>query len=88
MGNLSPGLAGPVQLELAKAVEQLPGDHGIPGGARFELKWDGFRAGAVCVAGEVRLWSRNGKDFTAKFHDIQAALATQVDVDCVLDGVI
>ncbi|TDW94496.1 ATP dependent DNA ligase-like protein [Kribbella pratensis] len=84
MGNLSPDLTGPVALELAKAVEQLPGKHGMPGGARFELKWDGFRVGAVCVGGEVRLWSRNGKDFTAKFPDVQAALAAQVEVDCEL----
>lgn len=43
MGNLSPQLTGPVQLELAKAVEQLPGPPGMPGGSRYELKWDGFR---------------------------------------------
>jgi hypothetical protein len=43
MGNLSPELTGPVQLELATAVEQLPGEHGMPGGSRFELTWDGFR---------------------------------------------
>ncbi|WP_432945756.1 ATP-dependent DNA ligase [Kribbella sp. CA-253562] len=42
--------------------------------------------GAVCRRGEVRLWSRNGNDFTAKFPDVQAALVAQVDVDCVLDG--
>jgi ATP-dependent DNA ligase len=36
----------------------------------------------------VRLWSRNGKDFTAKFPDVAKALAGQVEVDCVLDGVI
>lgn len=34
----------------------------------------------------VRLWSRNGKDFTAKFPDVQAALEAQLTVDCVLDG--
>jgi ATP-dependent DNA ligase len=32
------------------------------------------------------LWSRNGKDFTTKFPDVQAALAAQLDIDCVLDG--
>ncbi|GAA1649066.1 hypothetical protein GCM10009744_45610 [Kribbella alba] len=42
MGNLSPDLAGPVALELAKTVEHLPGAHGMPGGSTFELKWDGF----------------------------------------------
>lgn len=85
MGNLSPELTGPVQLELAKVVEHLPGPHGMPGGSRYELKWDGFRAGAVCRDGQVRLWSRNGKDFTAKFPDVQAALAAQLTTDCVLD---
>jgi ATP-dependent DNA ligase len=42
VGNMSPELTGPVQLELAKAVEQLPDEHGMPGGSRYELKWDGF----------------------------------------------
>ncbi len=32
------------------------------------------------------MWSRNGKDCTAKFPDVQKALAGQVNVDCVLDG--
>jgi ATP-dependent DNA ligase len=86
MATWAADLTGPVGLELARAVEQLPGEHGMPGGSRFELKWDGFRVGVVCRAGEVRLWSRNGKDFTAKFPDVQAALAEQVSTDCVLDG--
>lgn len=38
MGNLSPELSGPVELELAKTVEQVPGKHGMPGGPRYELK--------------------------------------------------
>jgi hypothetical protein len=42
VGNLSPELTGPVQLELAKAVEELAGPRGMPGGSRYELKWDGF----------------------------------------------
>jgi ATP-dependent DNA ligase len=86
VAKLAADLLGPVGLELARAVEQLPGLHGMSGGPRFELKWDGFRAGAVVRGDEVRLWSRNGKDFTAKFPDVQTALARQVEVDCVLDG--
>lgn len=42
MGNLSSELTGPVAFELAKAAEHLPGEHALPGGARYELKWDGF----------------------------------------------
>ena len=86
VGKLAPDLLGPVGLELARAVEQLPGQHGMPGGSRYELKWDGFRVGVVCREGDVRLWSRNGKDFTAKFPDVQAALEAQLSADCVLDG--
>ncbi|MFI5734109.1 hypothetical protein ACIA49_28600 [Kribbella sp. NPDC051587] len=33
----------------------------------------------------MRLWSRNGKDFTTRFPEIQAALERQVDIDHVLD---
>ena len=40
--KLAANLLGPVGLALARAEEQLPGPHGMPGGARFELKWDGF----------------------------------------------
>ncbi|WP_433003343.1 hypothetical protein [Kribbella sp. CA-294648] len=32
------------------------------------------------------MWSRNGNDFTVKLPEVQAALAAQVDADCVLDG--
>jgi len=39
---LSPELAGPVELELAKAVEALPGRNGLAGGSRYELKYDGY----------------------------------------------
>jgi hypothetical protein len=42
VGKLAADLLGPVGLELARVEEQLPGPHGMPGGARFELKWDGF----------------------------------------------
>nr|WP_112248259.1 ATP-dependent DNA ligase [Kribbella monticola] len=44
------------------------------------------RTGVVCRGGEVRLWSRNGKDFTDKFPDVRAALEAQLTGDCVLDG--
>jgi ATP-dependent DNA ligase len=58
----------------------------MPGGSRYELKWDGFRAAAVVRGGTARLWSRNGKDLTSKFPDVARALERQVGLDCVLDG--
>jgi hypothetical protein len=42
MASLASDLQGPVGLALAHAVEQLPGEHGMPGGSRYELKWDGY----------------------------------------------
>jgi hypothetical protein len=42
MAALSPDLTGPIGLALAHAVEQLPGPRALPGGSRYELKWDGF----------------------------------------------
>ena len=35
------GLAGPVDFELAQAVEALPAENVLPSGSRYE-KWDGF----------------------------------------------
>ena len=58
MGNLPPGLAGPVEVALARAVEHLPGLHALPGGCVFEPKWDGYRA----VVGPVV--SRTGRSLS------------------------
>jgi hypothetical protein len=42
MGDLPPDLTGPGKLELARAEDQLPGEHAMSGGSRYELKWDGY----------------------------------------------
>ena len=60
-------LTGPVELELAKAVTSPPGPHALPGGTRWELKWDGFRAAVVRGPDTVRIWSRNKTDMTLNF---------------------
>ena len=51
----------------------------------FEIKWDGFRCLAQKTAGQVRLWSRRGRDLTGRFPEIAAAL-TALPGDCLLDG--
>lgn len=51
----------------------------------FEMKWDGYRAIAQVVDGEVRVLSRNGNDLTAAWPEL-AELADRVDGDAVLDG--
>jgi hypothetical protein len=35
-------LAGPVDLELAKAVDEIPAPNALPGGSRYEPTCDGF----------------------------------------------
>jgi hypothetical protein len=42
MAELASGLAGPVEFELARAVEEVPGERALPGGSRYEPKWDGY----------------------------------------------
>lgn len=40
--RLPPGLPGPVDVELARAVEEITGPNALPGGSRYEPKRDGF----------------------------------------------
>jgi ATP-dependent DNA ligase len=64
MAGLPTGLRGPVQVALAKTRENVPGEHALPGGSMYELKWDGFRCALVRDGTVTRLWSRQGKDLT------------------------
>jgi len=51
----------------------------------YELKLDGFRAGAIKSAGRVHLRSRNAKVFNARYPTIVQALAAMPD-ETVIDG--
>lgn len=51
----------------------------------FEVKWDGYRAIAICDKNKVSLISRNNKSFNEKFYPITAALE-QLKLHAVLDG--
>lgn len=75
----------PYDVALARPVEQIPAPGALPGGCRYDLKWDGYRA--VAAGGlAARFWSRHGTDLTATFPEITAALADQVPAGTVLDG--
>jgi len=66
---------------LAVAVTKLP-----EGAAwSYELKFDGYRAIGLNAAGQVRLFSHNGKDFTRRFASIARALEALPD-ETVIDG--
>lgn len=52
----------------------------------YEIKFDGFRAVAFKSGEDVRLLSRNEKDFGEKFPEIVEALAALKTDDAVFDG--
>ena len=51
-----------------------------------EIKHDGFRILARREAERVRLFTRHGTDFTARFPKIEAAVASLPVRSCVVDG--
>lgn len=78
-----PKTAMPRQLkpQLATLVEAAPS-----GDWRYELKFDGYRMLARVEGGEVRLFTRNGHDWTAKLSAQAQALATLGAKEAWLDG--
>lgn len=54
---------------LCTAVSSVPADDRL-----YEVKYDGYRAVAFCAGGKSRLISRNGRDFSARFPTLVAAL--------------
>jgi bifunctional non-homologous end joining protein LigD len=52
----------------------------------YELKWDGVRALAYVRGGALTLLSRNGRDITAAYPELQELCDVLGDVAAVLDG--
>ena len=66
----------------ARLVDDLPkGSDWV-----YELKFDGVRALAIKKGKDIRLISRNAKDFTAKFPEVVEALQSLPCKEVVLDG--
>jgi bifunctional non-homologous end joining protein LigD len=51
----------------------------------YEIKWDGYRAIALCNDEKVEIISRNNKAFTEKFYPVHDALA-KLKYHTILDG--
>ncbi|CAN7165527.1 DNA ligase D [Pseudoxanthomonas sp. LjRoot168] len=74
--------SGPFEPQLAKLGDSPPqGEQWI-----HELKWDGYRILATIAKGEVRLWSRNALEWTAKIPDVRDAVAALGLESGALDG--
>lgn len=83
--SLPAELRPPLSAALARPASAIPAESSLPGGARYEPKWDGFRL-LIFAADEITLWSRRGKDLTRSFPDLAAAAAAQLPAGIVLDG--
>ena len=68
--------------QLATLVKQPPsGDQRVR-----ELKYDGYRIGCRIRRGGVALYSRNGKEWTARFPEIVDAAKALPTTDALIDG--
>ncbi|MGE8280899.1 MAG: non-homologous end-joining DNA ligase, partial [Stenotrophomonas sp.] len=73
---------GPFQPQLAKLGQMTPdGPQWL-----HEIKWDGYRILVTVEQGEVRLWSRNALEWTARLPDIRMALEGLRLTSAALDG--
>ena len=71
-----------IKPQLAKLRDRPPeGDEWI-----HELKFDGYRLQALLAGGEVRLVTRNGKDWTERYPDVATALSQLGVDDAAIDG--
>ncbi|WP_143827895.1 DNA ligase D [Anaeromyxobacter sp. Fw109-5] len=61
---------------------------GAPEGAAWvhEVKYDGYRIGCAVDGGEVTLWSRRGKDWTAQFPEVASSARRLKVRSALLDG--
>ncbi|MET0379113.1 MAG: DNA polymerase ligase N-terminal domain-containing protein, partial [Spongiibacteraceae bacterium] len=68
--------------QLAMLVDEVP----TSGDWSYELKFDGYRILARIAAGEIKLFTRNGNDWTAKLKHLADALAKLNIESAWLDG--
>lgn len=75
-----------VEPMLAKAVDDVPQPDAVPGGLRYEPKWDGFRGIVAWDGRDVEIGSRGSKPLTRYFPELVAAFRELLPAPCVLDG--
>lgn len=83
---VSYALRPPVPLSQARPVETIPPADALPGGCVYEPKWDGFRAAVYTGVNGAAIFSRAGKDLTARFPDLAEVVDQQIPPGYVLDA--
>ncbi|WP_158862156.1 non-homologous end-joining DNA ligase [Leifsonia sp. AG29] len=78
----------PMGVMLTKSATRLPGAGALPGGTRYEPRWDGVRMVVTAAEdGAVQLWSAQQEALTASFPELVEAADGQVPPGCSVDGV-
>ena len=70
------------QPQLATLVDAVPAGNGW----MHEIKFDGYRALIAAAGGEVRVYTRSGKDWSEKFAPLIEAVAALALPPCLIDG--
>ena len=71
-----------VEPQLATLVDSVPAGNDW----LFEMKYDGYRCVAAISGENVRLYTRNGLDWTDKFASLVAPMSLLTDSSALLDG--
>lgn len=71
-----------IKPQLAQLVDHPP----VGADWVHEIKYDGYRIQAHVAAGRVKLFTRNGHDWTDKYRKIAAAFAKLEVEDAIIDG--
>ncbi|HZY67285.1 MAG TPA: DNA ligase D, partial [Devosia sp.] len=69
-------------VQLATLVEEIPTE----GNWLFEMKFDGYRALAAIAGNQVRLYTRNGNDWTTQFAPMVEPLSKLTKGSALIDG--
>jgi bifunctional non-homologous end joining protein LigD len=74
------------QPSLIRPMLAVAGSPSNDDGWAFEMKWDGVRAVVYVAGGRARALSRNDRDVSVSYPELQAVAASLGDVSAVLDG--
>ena len=71
---------------LIRPMLAIPGQPVSDDGWAFEMKWDGVRAVVYLAAGKARALSRNDRDVSVSYPELQDVAASLAGLSVILDG--
>src|SRR3954469_21805539 len=76
----------PAMPTLIRPMLAIPGQPAADEGWAFEMKWDGVRAVVYVSGGKARALSRNDRDISVSYPELQGVAASLHGLSVVLDG--